>query len=85
MAESGLRINRNPRTAEERTSFAGTIRGDETVLAVGHAGAQAVVCSTGAPMSVMPKALQRKVWTDMLEQALDDLDAATNRASWGDV
>lgn len=73
MEESGLVIQRRRVQAGDRAQIAGPIRRGEMVVAVADGNDQAVVLSTGVEMRSLPPELAKRLWRDMLDQAVADL------------
>lgn len=73
MEESGLVIRKRLSDAADRGRIAGPIRQGEVVLAIADGNSQSVIFATGAPMRILPDAIQRAIWHDMLKQAMTDL------------
>lgn len=73
LEESGLVIQRRRVEPGDRAQIAGPIRCGEMVVAVADGPDQAVVLSTGVEMRSLPPELAKRLWRDMLDQAVADL------------
>ena len=76
LEESGLVIQRRRVEPGDRAQIAGPIRCGEMVVAVADGPDQAVVLSTGVEMRSLPPELAKRLWRDMLDQAVADLAQA---------
>lgn len=73
LEESGLQIRRAARAPEDRAQIVGPTRFDEIVVAIAVGHIQAVVLSTGLPLTTLPATMQDAVLLDMMRQAIADL------------